>query len=88
MDPTVKERVFGIIQKTVHIDPATLDADREIRDQVSLDSMQYVTLTAVVEKELDIELPISVMQARTLNDFLRVIDEVLDQAGSGKEHTY
>ena len=88
MDPTVKERVFEIIQKTVYIDPATLDADREIRDQVSLDSMQYVTLTAVVEKELDIELPISVMQARTINDFLRVIDEVLEQAGSGKEHTY
>jgi acyl carrier protein len=88
VDPTVKERVFEIIQKTVHIDPATLDADREIRDQVSLDSMQYVTLTAVVEKELDIELPISVMQARTINDFLRVIDEVLEQAGSGKERTY
>jgi acyl carrier protein len=42
-------------------------------DQVSLDSMQFVELAAGVERELGIELPFAIMEARTINDFLRVI---------------
>jgi acyl carrier protein len=77
MDSALKDRVFAVIAKTVEIDPATLDASRDVRDQVSFDSMQFVELTARVEKELGIELPLRVMEVRTINEFLGVIEEAI-----------
>jgi acyl carrier protein len=77
VEPALRDRVFAVIKRTVHIDPSTLDASREIRDQVSFDSMQFVALTAAIEKELAIELPVTVMEARTLSEFLRVVDEAM-----------
>jgi acyl carrier protein len=77
VERALRDRVFAVIEKTTHIDPTTLDAGREIREQVSFDSMQFVVLTAAIEKELDIELPVKVMEARTLNEFLRVVDEAM-----------
>lgn len=75
MNTDLKNRVFEIIKRVVRVEPATLDPDRDIRDQVSFDSMQFVELTARVEKELSIELPITVMEARTINEFLKVVDK-------------
>ena len=77
MDETVKKKIFGIIQKDVSVDPASLDPDADLRDQVSLDSMQFVTLIARLEKELCIEIPISAMESRSLNDFLSVLEKEL-----------
>ncbi len=78
MDPATRDRVFAVIQKVVAIDPTTLDPDTDIRDQVSFDSMQFVEVTARVEKEFGIELPIAAMEARTINDFLEVVGRAME----------
>ena len=75
MDATVKEQIFGIIREAVRIDPTALDTDRDIREQVSLDSMQFVMLTAAVEAKLGIELPLEVVEVRTLGEFLRIVEQ-------------
>ena len=74
MDATVKEKVFEIIRGAVRIDPTTLDPERDIREQVSFDSMQFVILTAAVEDKLGIELPLEVMEARTIGGFLKIVE--------------
>jgi acyl carrier protein len=73
VDPGLKNTVFGIIQKTLRTDPTALDPDRDIREQVSFDSMQLVVLAAAIEKELAIELPLAAMGVRTINEFLGIV---------------
>jgi acyl carrier protein len=77
MDSALRHRVFAVIEKIVQIDPATLDPSRDVRDQVSFDSMQFVELSARIEKELGIELPMAVMEARTINEFLELVERAM-----------
>lgn len=80
MEEALKQKIFGTIQKELSRDPAAIDPDKPIRDQVSLDSMQFVSLMARIELELNIELPISAMEARTLNEFLAVVEKTVKEA--------
>lgn len=66
--------MFEIIKEAVKVDPSMLDAERDIGEQVSFDSMQFVMLAAAVEAKLGIELPLEVMEARTLGGFLDVVE--------------
>jgi acyl carrier protein len=75
MDTTKRQKVFEILQKITHKDPNLLDPDSDIRKQVSLDSMQFVSIIAQIEEEFSIEIPISILEVSTLNEFLAVIDE-------------
>jgi acyl carrier protein len=77
MEEQLKKRLFGIIQKDINGDPAMLDPDKPIREQISLDSMRFVSIIARIELEMDIEIPMSIMEAKTLNEFLLIIDEIL-----------
>jgi acyl carrier protein len=77
-----KKKIFDILQKEVRLDPSSLDPNSDFRDQISIDSMQFVALLARLEKEFDIEIPISVMEAKTLNEFLGLLDRELDKTGS------
>ena len=77
MDAALRDRVFAILSRMAKIDPATLDPDRDIREQITFDSMQFVEFTARVETELGVELPVVVMEASTINEFLRVVEETV-----------
>jgi acyl carrier protein len=77
MNAQLRDRVYAVIEKAFQINPAALDPDRDFREQVSLDSMQFVALSAAIEKELNIELPFAVMEVRTVTEFLRVVDEAM-----------
>lgn len=79
MDVALKERVFAAIERVVGVDPRTLDPERDVREQMSFDSMQFVSLTAAVESELDIELPLSMMEVTTLDDFLELVERALKE---------
>jgi acyl carrier protein len=79
MDMATRKRVFGIIKAVANVDPATLDPDKNMRDQINLDSMQFVAVIAKLENDLNIELPISAMEAETLGEFLAVLDGELDK---------
>ena len=75
MDEHIKQKIFGLIQKDLNADPSKIDPDKPIRDQVGLDSMQFVGVVARIELELGVELPISVMEVKTLNEFLAVVEK-------------
>ncbi|HEX7511725.1 MAG TPA: acyl carrier protein [Chitinivibrionales bacterium] len=79
MNQATTEKLFSLIHKEIGRDPAEIDADKPIRDQIALDSMQFVSLAARIELALDIELPLSVMEATTLNEFLGEINKTLQQ---------
>jgi acyl carrier protein len=77
MDEQRRKRLFDIIRKDIDIDPATLDLEKPIREQISLDSMRFVGIIARIELELNIELPISIMESKTLHDFLTTVEETV-----------
>ena len=79
MNNATRKQVFSIIKGVANVDPATLDPGKNLRDQINLDSMQFVAVIAKLENDLNIELPISAMEAQTLGDFLAVLDGELDK---------
>jgi acyl carrier protein len=77
MDQATRQKILDLIQKEVSIDPATINPDQDLRQQVLLDSMQFVSIAARVETAFNIELPITVMEVSTLNQFMEVVDQEL-----------
>jgi acyl carrier protein len=75
MDEQLRQKIFSLIQKDINADPSKIDPDKPIREQVGLDSMQFVGVVARIELELNIELPMSVMEVKTLNEFLAVVEK-------------
>lgn len=77
MDDNIKKTVFSAIQKELNINPEEIDPKQDLRQEAVMDSMQFVSLIARIELLLDIQIPISIMEISTLNEFLDVIDQVL-----------
>jgi acyl carrier protein len=75
MDIQTKNRVFDIIGNSIGVDPLSIDPAAPIRDQISLDSMQFVSVVGRIELEMNMEVPMSVMEAKTLNEFLEIVDK-------------
>jgi acyl carrier protein len=75
MDEQLRQKIFGLIQQDINADPSNIDPDKPIRDQIALDSMQFIGVVARIELELGIELPMSVMEVKTLNEFLDVVEK-------------
>jgi len=46
-----------LVDLAPEIDPATIDVDRELRDQVDLDSMDFLNLMEAVAAETGVEVP-------------------------------
>ena len=75
MSDAVLEKVTKVVEGETGVKVADIDLDADIREQTNLDSMQYVAISVAIENALDIELPITVMKARTFNEFLDVVRE-------------
>jgi acyl carrier protein len=80
MTEALRKRIYSAIQSVVNIDPATIEPEKNLREQVNLDSMQFVAVLAKLETEFNIELPISAMEANTFNDFFAVLEGEIEKA--------
>lgn len=80
MSEELSERIFSIVKKYANIDLTTINPDKDFGEQVSLDSIQYVSIITRLEEELGVELPISIMEIRTLNEFLSIIKNEFRQS--------
>lgn len=79
MNEALKAKIYRIIQAVVNIDPSTIDPEKNLREQVNLDSMQFVAVLARLETEFNVELPISAIEAKTFNDFFAVLEGELQK---------
>ena len=77
MDENHVKKISTILEKEVNVKFSDIDPEKDIREQVSLDSMQFVKIIAILEEEFKIELPISIMEVSTLKEFLSIIDKEL-----------
>ncbi len=79
MDNQTRDKVLAIIREATNMDPNSIDPEADLQTQISLDSMQYVSLTSKIEIALDVELPLDVIESQTLNDFMSKIDTALEE---------
>ena len=79
MDEKLKKRILDVVQKEITVDPSNVIPDKDLREQINIDSMQFVSILARLEKEFDIEIPISAMEVRTLDEFLAVLENEIDK---------
>ena len=77
MNDDLIKRLSDITEKEVNIKLSDLNPDKDIREQVSLDSIQFVKIITQIEKELCIELPVSILEVSTVNEFLSIVKKEL-----------
>jgi len=74
-ETTLRATVVTLLQKIApELDPATLDAALPLREQVDLDSMDFLNFLVAIEKRLQVAIPESdYEQLRTLDDLVRYL---------------
>ncbi|KMQ52711.1 hypothetical protein CHISP_0480 [Chitinispirillum alkaliphilum] len=78
----VRNVIEKIVKDEFNIDIGKVNPDSELRDQVDLDSMRFVEIYAALIDELGVEIPSKIMESRTLNQIVSIIEEALRQTGS------
>lgn len=79
MNSEYKERVLAVLRRVTGKNVTELNLETDLRSQLSLDSIQVVELFAALEKEFDVELPLSLMTVKTGKAFLQMLEEELNQ---------
>jgi acyl carrier protein len=76
---TIREAVLRALSDIApEADPATLKPDVELRDQLDIDSMDFLNFVIAVHEELHVDIPESDYdRLRTLDDF---VDYILERA--------
>lgn len=74
------DRIALVLETITGTAVATLDMKGDVRSQLALSSMQFVQLFTALEMEFEVELPLSIMNVRTVSDFVAIIDKAADPA--------
>ncbi len=74
-DESLRATVVTLLQKVApELDPATLDGAQPLREQVDLDSMDFLNFLVSIEQRLGVSIPESdYEQLRTLDELVRYV---------------
>ena len=73
------EKLFNIIKEELKIDPSQIDPNKNFIFELGLDSLQLATIAARIDTEFDINLPLTVMEATNLNEFLYILKNEIEE---------
>ena len=80
---SLKQTVLRIVEGVTGLEPEAFAAGESSIS--GLDSIQLVAIAAQIERHLQVELPLSAMFTRSLNDFLSLLErELLAQKGTAR----
>jgi len=72
-----EERVIKVVEKITRRKLENFNLKGNLREQLSIDSIQVVELFAALENEFQIELPLQLMTVKKAEEFMNLlIDEV------------
>jgi acyl carrier protein len=77
MDNSTKAKVSDILTKITGRKFENIDLDSDLKTQLELDSIQIVEFFASLEKEFNIELPLSMLTVKTGSAFLKTLNDQL-----------
>ena len=79
METNLLTRVIGVYEQISHKTVSQLDLEGNIRDQMFLDSMQMIQFLSLLEEEFKTEFSLSLINARTVSEFLSILRQEVDQ---------
>jgi acyl carrier protein len=79
MDDITKEKVLSVLRRVTGRNIEQINLDRDLKSQLSLDSIQIVEVFAALENELSVELPLRLMTVKTGKAFLELLDTELNK---------
>ncbi|MBD3343430.1 MAG: hypothetical protein GF401_00035 [Chitinivibrionales bacterium] len=85
MDPKTKAKVFNIVGEEIETDIDSLDPDKDLREQSCIDTMGIVRCASKIEQQFDVDLPVSIVETRTLNELLDVVYKVIEERKMKKD---
>ncbi len=68
-------RLVSVLESITGTSVDKLDMMGDVRSQLALSSMQFVQLFTALEMEFEVELPLSIMNVRTVGDFITLIED-------------
>ncbi len=74
----LRTKLLKIIESESGMPPSEIDPDADFREEAYLDSMQFVAIAAHIEEEFGINLPISVVNVCTLNEFISFLEDRIE----------
>jgi acyl carrier protein len=77
MDTKIKDKIITIIENEIKFLIDSINHELPIRDQITIDSMQFITIIANLEEELGITIPTSILGVSTLNEFFFELDKAI-----------
>jgi acyl carrier protein len=80
MDINTKIKVFEIVNKVSGGRVTSINPDGDVRQELSLDSIQIVELFAMLENEFNIELPLTILNVKTGREFLEIIEKSIGKS--------
>jgi acyl carrier protein len=72
-DAQLQEKILDIVARETGSEHLRIDPEKDFRQQVHLDSMQFVGIAARIEDEFGIELPIDAVCANTLSEVASLV---------------
>jgi acyl carrier protein len=76
MDAITRAKIIDVLEKETRISIDSIDMAAPIREQISIDSMQFITIIARLEVSLDKTIPATIMGVSTLNEFFAELEKV------------
>lgn len=73
MNTITRQKILQIIEREAHVDLSSIDFTKDWREQISLDSIQLIGVASALEQQLGISLPLSVLEASSIDDLLGMI---------------
>jgi acyl carrier protein len=77
MDALIRNKIIDVLEKETRVLFNSIDPAAPIREQISIDSMQFITIIARLEVVLGKSIPTTVMGVSTLNEFFAEIDNAV-----------
>jgi acyl carrier protein len=78
----LQSAVFQLTQDELGVDLARIDPDIEIRQQLDIDSLQLIRMYAAVVEYFQIDVPMSIMGAKTLREILDCLASEMNALGA------
>lgn len=76
MNDIIRSKITTIIKQNFSsLNLPELNENESFLEKIEMDSIQIIALISQLESELEIEIPLSVLEAETLNQFLSIIEQ-------------
>ena len=76
---STEKKVLEIVNKITGRRIKSINPEGNLKNELSLDSIQVVELFAMLENEFEIELPLKMMTVKTGREFLNILEESLQE---------